>query len=125
MTETLKAENAISSNHMLDMIERCLDETKAQDIVVIDLSGKSAFAEYMIVATGQSQRQLGAIADRISNALTRKVLVEGVPDCDWVLVDAGDVVVHLFKPESRTFYNLEKMWGAEIPQSVESQLALV
>lgn len=117
-----------TSNTVLDLIERCLDETKAQDIVVIDLSGKSSLADYMVVASGQSQRQLGAIADRISNALkhpnNKDVHVEGIPDCDWVLVDTGDVLVHLFKGEARSFYNIEKMWGAEIPE-LEPQLALV
>jgi ribosome-associated protein len=106
-----------SSASVLDVIERCLDETKAQDVVVIPLDGQSAVADYMIVATGHSQRQLGAMAARISHAVMHPVGIEGIPDCDWVCVDAGDVIVHLFKPETRGFYNLEKMWGASLPQS--------
>ncbi len=103
-----------SASAVLDVIERCLDETKAEDVVVINLSGKSSIADYMVVASGASQRQLGAIADRISRAVD-PVKVEGVPGCDWVCVDTGDVLVHLFKPEARGFYNIEKMWGAELP----------
>lgn len=113
-----------SSQTVLDTIERCLDETKATDVVVIDLTGKSQLADYMIVATGTSQRQLGAMADRIARAVDHVNAVEGIPGCDWVLVDTGDVLVHLFKEETRRFYNLEKMWGAAIPQPVD-HLALV
>jgi len=109
-----------SSSAILDIIERCLDEAKAQDVVIIDLSGKSSIADYMVVASGTSQRQLGAFADRISDSLDRKpVAVEGIPGCDWVCVDTGDVIVHLFKDDARRFYNLEKMWGAELPQPVD------
>lgn len=110
-----------SASAVLDLIERCLDETKAQDVVVIDLSGKSSIADYMIVASGASQRQLGAIADRISRTVD-PVKVEGIPGCDWVCVDTGDVIVHLFKPEARGFYNVEKMWGASIPQPVDQPM---
>jgi ribosome-associated protein len=102
---------------VLDQIERCLDETKAQDVVVIDLSGQSSVADYMVIASGQSQRQLGAMAARISQSVDHPVGIEGIPDCDWVCVDTGDVIVHLFKPEARGFYNIEKMWGAHLPQS--------
>lgn len=114
-----------SSTATLDKIERCLDETKATDVVVIDLNGKSQIADYMIVASGTSQRQLGAIADRIARATGHVQAVEGIPGCDWVLVDTGDVVVHLFKEEARRFYNIEKMWGADIPKPVERPLAHV
>ncbi len=113
-----------SAAAILDLIERCLDEAKAQDVVVIDLSGKSTIADYLIVASGTSQRQLGAIADRISQTVDHTLSIEGIPGCDWVCVDTGDVVVHLFKPETRGFYNLEKMWGAELPQPAEQAFTL-
>lgn len=106
-----------SAASVLDRIERCLDETKAQDVVVIDLAGQSSVADYMVIASGASQRQLGAMAHRICDAVDRPTHIEGIPDCDWVCVDTGDVVVHLFKPEARGFYNIEKMWGAQMPAS--------
>ena len=87
---------------------------KAEDTVTIDLSGKSSLADFMVVTSGRSNRQVGAIADRViddlSKAGIRDVRVEGMPHCDRVLIDAGDVVVHVFRPEVRAFYNLEKMW---------------
>lgn len=87
---------------------------KAEDVVVIDLKGRTALTDTMIIATGRSQRQVGAMADHVEKTLKHAglpVSVEGFPQCDWVLVDAGDVIVHLFRPEVRAFYNLEKMWG--------------
>ncbi len=96
-----------------------LDDLKAEDITVIDLMGKTSIADLMIVASGRSTTQVGALADRVVRALkdvgapTPKV--EGVPACDWVLIDAGDIIVHLFRPEVRLFYNLEKMWGVDRP----------
>jgi len=93
-----------------------LDEAKAEEIVTIDLAGKTAMADAMIVASGRSSVHVGAIADRVVKALKQSGVtprVEGVPTCDWVLVDAGDVIVHVFRPEVRQFYNLEKMWGGE------------
>ena len=92
-----------------------LDEDKAQDMVLIDLKGKSAMADTMIVASGRSHRHVGAIADHLLRTLKEqglgKAKVEGLPHCDWVLIDAGDVIVHLFRPEVRSFYNLERMWS--------------
>jgi ribosome-associated protein len=88
---------------------------KAEDTVTIDLAGKSSLADYMVVTSGRSNRQVGAIADRIAEDLAkagiRGVRIEGQPHCDWVLIDAGDVIVHVFRPEVRAFYNLEKMWA--------------
>lgn len=87
---------------------------KAEDVVVIDLKGRTALTDTMIIATGRSARQVGATADHVEKTLKHAglpVSVEGFPQCDWVLVDAGDVIVHLFRPEVRAFYNLEKMWG--------------
>lgn len=96
-----------------------LEDAKAEDIVTIDLNGKAAIADGMIVATGRSNRHVGAIADQLVEKLKaegRKDLrVEGLPHADWVLVDAGDIVVHIFRPEVRSFYNLEKLWSDHAP----------
>jgi ribosome-associated protein len=86
---------------------------KAEDTVTIDLRNKSSLTDYLIVTTGRSDRHVGAIANRVVEDLHKAGLgarVEGMPQCDWVLIDAGDVVVHVFRPEVRTFYGLEKMW---------------
>jgi ribosome-associated protein len=92
---------------------------KAEETVEIDLIGKTSIADTMIVTSGRSNRHVGAIADRVLHALKDKgfgsARVEGLPACDWVLIDAGDVLVHIFRPEVRGFYNLEKMWGADRP----------
>ncbi len=99
------------------MIVASIDDSKAEEIVTIDIAAKSSLADTMIVASGRSHRHVGAIADRLIDDLKDKgvhdLRVEGLPHCDWVLVDAGDVIVHLFRPEVRGFYNLEKMWAAE------------
>jgi ribosome-associated protein len=103
----------VDAEEILRLILASLDDMKAEDIVTIDLQDKSSIGDYMVVSSGRSQRHVGAVADRIVEDL-RKVRVaarvEGVPHCDWVLIDAGDVIVHVFRPEVRTFYNLEKMW---------------
>jgi ribosome-associated protein len=87
---------------------------KAEDTVSIDLRTKTAFADTMVVTSGRSQRHVGSIADRVLDDLRKAgckhLKVEGMPNCDWVLIDAGDVIVHVFRPEVRDFYNLEKMW---------------
>ena len=84
-------------------------------MVVVDLIGKTSLADYLVIATGGSQRHVSALADHLRKKLkkvgVKNVSIEGVPQCDWVLVDAGDVIVHLFRPEVREFYSLEKMWG--------------
>ncbi|WP_298159089.1 ribosome silencing factor [Brevundimonas sp.] len=94
-----------------------LDDDKAQDIVLIDLRGKSPMADTMIVASGRSHRHVGALADHLLRTLKENGLgrakVEGLPHCDWVLIDAGDVIVHLFRPEVRMFYNIEKIWAVD------------
>lgn len=101
------------------MIQSLLEDAKAEDIVCIDLKGKTTLADAMLVASGRSQRHVGAVVDRLVRELKSlgfsRVSVEGAPQCDWVLVDAGDVIVHVFRPEVRAFYNLEKMWSAERP----------
>ena len=97
----------------------CLEDMKAEDTVEIDLTGKTSIADTMIVTSGRSNRHVGSIADRLVQALKENGFgpprVEGVPACDWVLIDAGDVLIHIFRPEVRSFYNLEKMWGADRP----------
>ena len=105
---------------MVALVKTSLDDDKAEDLVVIDLAGKSTIADYMVIASGQAQRHVGAMADhickRLKDAGFGSVPVEGAQRCDWVLIDAGDVIVHLFRPEVRTFYNLEKMWGVDLPE---------
>jgi len=97
-----------------------LDDEKAQDIVFIDLKDKSSVADGMIVASGRSHRHVGAMADHLLRTLKEagygRARVEGLPHCDWVLIDAGDVIVHLFRPEVRAFYNIEKIWSVEPPR---------
>ncbi len=101
------------------LVFKSLDESKAEDIVTLDVREKSSIADVMIVASGRSNRHVGAIADRLLEELAgigaHPLGVSGLPHCDWVLVDLGDVLVHLFRPEVRGFYNLEKMWSAETP----------
>ena len=110
---------ADQTQDLLKIVETSLDDDKAEDIVAIDLRGKSTIADYMVIATGRNSRQLAAMASHLDEKLTkagvRRVSVEGANQGDWVLLDGGDVVVHLFRPEVRTFYALEKMWGAEMP----------
>ncbi len=102
-----------------DLILARLDDDKAQDIVLIDLKDKSSFADAIIIASGRSQRHVGALADHLARAIKDaghgKAPIEGLPSCDWVLIDAGDVVVHLFRPEVRAFYNIEKIGSVAPP----------
>ena len=92
-----------------------LDDMKAEDTLTIDLRNQSSIADYMVVTSGRSNRHVGSVADRVLEDLREAGLtgirVEGMPYCDWVLIDAGDVIVHVFRPEVRAFYNLEKMWS--------------
>jgi ribosome-associated protein len=96
-----------------------LDEAKAEEILAMDIRGKTSFADCMIVATGRSDRQVGAIADQLQKHLREygvsNVRVEGMETCDWVLVDVGAIIVNLFRPDVREYYNLEKMWMGERP----------
>jgi ribosome-associated protein len=104
---------------LLNLIKAQLDDAKAEAVTTIDLDGKAAIADHMVVASGRSTRHVGAIADQLVEKLKeqgyRDLRIEGMPQCDWVLVDAGDVVVHLFRPEVRSFYNLEKLWSEHSP----------
>lgn len=101
------------------LIEQSLDADQADHVVTIDLAGKSSIADYMIVASGRNIRHIAAMADRLRGKMRETglgdVSIEGMPQCDWVLVDAGDVIIHLFRPEVRVFYNIEKMWGLSAP----------
>lgn len=101
-------------DQLLARILSSLDDDKAEDIVTIDLRGRSAMADYMVIASGRSARQVGAIAeklaDRLKQAIGRTVRIEGKETGDWVLIDTDDVIVHVFRPEVRDFYQLEKMW---------------
>lgn len=102
----------------LALIEKLLDDQQAEDVVVVDLTGKTAIADFMVVASGRNPRHVGAMAERLKQSLKATIggspPVEGLGNADWVLVDAGDVIVHLFRPEVRGLYNLEKMWGGAL-----------
>ena len=107
------------ADETLRLILTGLDDMKAQDTVTINLSGKTSIADYMVVASGTSNRHVGSLADRVVKGLNeagiKDVRVEGLPHCDWVLIDAGDVIVHLFRPEVRSFYQIEKIWSVDSP----------
>jgi ribosome-associated protein len=99
----------------LRLILARLEDMKAEDTATIDLTGKTSIADAMVVTSGRSNRHVGAVADRVVEGLKQAgvpdVRVEGMPHCDWVLIDAGDIIVHVFRPEVRAFYDLEKMWA--------------
>ncbi len=102
------------SKKLLDLVLKTLDADKAEDIVSIELASKTPMADYMVIASGRSNRHVAAIAEHLSEELKKQGIrgrAEGLPAGDWVLVDAMDVIVHVFRPEVRAFYNLEKMWG--------------
>ena len=104
---------------MIDLVLESLDDAKAENTVAIDMVGKSPLSDHMVVTSGRSHRHVGAMADQLTRALKDggygNPRVEGLTGCDWVLVDAGDVIVHIFRPEVRDFYNLEKMWLTDLP----------
>ena len=103
------------TDSLLALVLAHLDDDQAQDIVTIDREGKSSIADHMVIASGRSTRQVAAIANKLAEKVKQAgfgpVKLEGLPAADWVLLDAGDVVVHLFRPEVRSFYNLERMWA--------------
>jgi ribosome-associated protein len=111
--DTAAGAESVAALHALVM--QSLDDDQAQEIISIPLEGKSSIADHMVIASGRSSRQVAAmaqhLAERIKKETGRSARVEGLPVADWVLIDAGDVIVHLFKPEVRSFYNLERMWG--------------
>lgn len=102
---------------MIDVVLQSLDDAKAEQTVAIDITGKSSLSDHMVVTSGRSHRHVGAVADQVAKALREhgfgKPRIEGLPHCDWVLVDGGDVIVHIFRPEVREFYNIEKMWAVD------------
>lgn len=101
------------------LVLQSLDDDQAQDLVTIDLEGKSSIADFMVIASGRSTRQVAAMAQKLAERLKQAGFgsprIEGLPAADWVLVDSGSVIVHLFRPEVRSFYNLERMWGFDGP----------
>jgi ribosome-associated protein len=114
---------------VLRTIVESLEDSKAEEIVTIDISGRSSLADAMIIASGRSHRHVGAIADHLDKKLreigVKQLRIDGLPNCDWVLVDAGDAMVHLFRPEVRGFYNLEKMWEVEVPPAKPAARSIV
>lgn len=116
-TQPLKAKNvsADESRALADTVTNALEDDKAEDITLINLEGKSSIADIMVIASGRSARHVASIADHLAktvkDATGRPVRLEGLPNADWVLLDIGDIVVHLFRPEVRAFYNLEKIWS--------------
>lgn len=122
---THNTDGPFNTAELKDFIQKSLDDDKAQDIQVIDLSGKSALADYIIVATGTSSRHITAMAEKLSERLTvrgtKDIRTEGMGQANWVVLDAGDVIVHLFRPEVREFYDIEKMWSVAVPVSSDSK----
>ena len=117
--ESVRVAKEPGADVILTTVLNSLSDAKAEDVVSIDLRGKTSIGDTMVIASGRSQRHVGAIADQLRDKLKSDgvggMRVEGMPHCDWVLIDAGDVIVHIFRPEVRQFYNLEKMWTADRP----------
>ncbi|MBO6754695.1 MAG: ribosome silencing factor [Roseibium sp.] len=109
--------SAVLAADLLDIVLTSLDDSKAEDIVTLDIAGKSSLADHMVIVSGRSHRHVSAIADHLLRDLkiagAGAAKVEGQSACDWVLIDTGDVIVHIFRPEVRSFYNLEKMWAPD------------
>jgi ribosome-associated protein len=114
-TKTAALQAQPDADKTLNMILSRLEDMKAEETITIDLRGKSAFSDYMIVTSGRANRHVGAIAENVTKGLKENgitsIHVEGLPNCDWVLIDSGDVVLHVFRPEVREFYNLERLWS--------------
>lgn len=123
MIPIMNANKAVVAK-LRDLVEDTLNDDKAEELVSIDLSGKTSFADYMIIANGRSSRQVGAMADHLRTRIKEEgfgsVRIEGKTNGDWILVDAGDVIIHLFRPEVRDFYNLEKIWSPDFPMEMTS-----
>jgi nicotinate-nucleotide adenylyltransferase len=115
---------SLPTPELLRRIIESLEDGKAEGIVTIDLAGKTTIADYMVIASGRSSRQVAALTDHLEDVLPGRLSVEGRTQGDWVLIDAGDVIVHIFRPEIRAYYNLEKMWGAESPDAEAASAAL-
>ncbi|MDA7598707.1 ribosome silencing factor [Alphaproteobacteria bacterium] len=112
----------LTPDQILDLISTSLDSDKAENIVTIPLAGKSSMADYMVIASGSSSRQVAAMAEHVEFKLKQAGIellgLEGLRQADWVLIDANDVIVHLFRPEVRDFYGLERMWTSEQAEEV-------
>ena len=117
-----KARTACDADQILELITTSLDDDKAENVLTIPLQGKSAMADYMVVASGTSSRQVAAMAEHIEFKLKQNKVdvlgLEGLRQADWVLIDANDVIVHLFRPEVREFYGLERMWSDATAEEV-------
>lgn len=115
---------AYDADEILALVLARLDDDKAEDVISIDLRGKTTIADHMVVASGRSQRHVGATAEHLVEALkafgVKGIRIEGLPAADWVLIDASDVIVHLFQPEVRSFYNIEKMWSGGRPDTAKT-----
>lgn len=111
----------MKADTLLSLVMASLDDDKAEDVVVIDLAGKTTIADHMVIASGASKRHIGSMADHLLEKVKasgyRSVAIERTEHSDWVLIDAGDVVVHLFRPEVREFYSLERLWGMPMLES--------
>lgn len=109
----------LGPSEVREFIEKSLDADKAFDILTIDLQDQTSLADYMIIASGTSSRHVSAVAQKLKDRLNvrgvKEIRIEGADNSDWVVMDAGDVIIHLFRPEVREFYNIEKMWGAHSP----------
>jgi ribosome-associated protein len=109
----------LESAELKDLIVKTLDDAKAENVVTIDVKTKSSIGDFMVIATGHVNRHVSAISDRVVEALKEakhgSIKVEGMPECNWVLIDTGPVIVHVFQPEAREFYKLEKMWSGDRP----------
>jgi ribosome-associated protein len=114
------------SRDLANLILDVLDEHSAQEIIEIDIRGKSSISDYMIVASGRSNRHVGALSDYLIKSLKntgkKNIGIEGLKSCDWVLIDVGDVIVHLFRPEVRAFYNIEKIWSMPSPLGLNEKI---
>ena len=121
-TPIFKARTACDADQILELITTSLDDDKAENVLTIPLKGKSAMADYMVVASGTSSRQVAAMAEHIEFKLKQNKVdvlgLEGLRQADWVLIDANDVIVHLFRPEVREFYGLERMWSDAATEEV-------
>lgn len=104
---------------LLATVISSLADAKAEDVIAVDLGGRSPLADHMVIASGRSNRHVSAVADKLLHQLKAEasgpLRIEGLAQADWVLIDAGDVIIHIFRPEVRTFYNLEKLWSSEAP----------
>ncbi len=108
----------LTPEEIKDLVVETLDQNKVEDLVVIDLESKTSIADYMVIASGRSSRQVGAVISKLADRLKQEKIksrIEGKENGDWVLLDAGDIIVHLFRPEVRNFYAIEEIWNVSYP----------